>query len=539
MYPTTETTPRKDTEDKPDRWDALRLADFIEDHYTLGVTDEGATVAIPNGPHDARIAVPIRSLAGSLRKMLRDKERVAVSRETMTNALDIAEAAAHDHAPTSLALRVARKPAAIEVDLGDTEGRYVEISAHGYEVRNPRDEGEMSTDSRAAWKRSRATQALPVPVAGGSRDDLRNLLGLAEDDPRWRLLWGWAVGSFFADIPRPILWALGPQGSGKSTRAKMMLNLVDPAEELGKEPGKNERDDTASAAARFVPSWDNIGNVSAATSDWICRLVTGVEVSRRALYTDGDLHVSTIKRTGVATSIVLPFGLGPDALERLVLVEFERVNEDDRRPESALWGEYRKLRPGILGALYADVAGALAHLSAVRAEVRGLPRMADYALVLHALDRHHGLDADAGHADAYMRHLGATMSERAQSDPLTAALIDLVKRRAGRWKGTAEALHNAIDNARPSDPRAGWPTSALSLSSALTKNAETLRAAGLSVTRGKSNGERFILLERLAVASDVEPASEQDLVTTTPPAPKHEPAFLIPPTGVADLDDVL
>jgi hypothetical protein len=202
----------------------------------------------------------------------------------------------------------------------------------------------------------------------------------------------------------------------------------------------------------------------------------------------------------VATSIVLPFGLGADALERLVLVELERVAETDRRAESDLWAEFNRLHGRILGALLDDIAGVFQHLPAARAEATELPRMADYSLILSALDRHADLDDFAGYAEAYKRSVRSVLADRAQSDPLTTALLALVKRNTGRaWSGPADALLRAIEGGRPDDPRSAWPISGSSLSAALTRGQESLRAAGLIIGRSKSNGVRRINLQLVDV----------------------------------------
>ena len=92
----------------------------------------------------------------------------------------------------------------------------------------------------------------------------------------------------------------------------MALSLIEPVESLGKEPGRNERDDSIAARGRFLVGYDNITTVSQNTSDWLCRLVTGVTDDRRALYSDDDLRPIAYKRSGVATSITVPAGLGSD-----------------------------------------------------------------------------------------------------------------------------------------------------------------------------------------------------------------------------------
>src|SRR3712207_4253122 len=226
-------------------------------------------------------------------------------------------------------------------------------------------------------------------------DTLRDLVGLDEDDRRWRLVRGWLVGSLFSEVPRPLLWATGSQGSGKSVRTRMVLSLIEPTDSLGKEPGRNERDDSTAARGRYLLSYDNITNVSQATSDWLCRLVTGVTDDRRALYTDDDLRPVSYRRSGVATSITLPPGLGSDALERIALVPLDRVPDSERRGEAQLWSAYKAAHPEILGALLSDVVLVLRHLEAIKRETHSRPRMADYADILRALDRGLGLDENA------------------------------------------------------------------------------------------------------------------------------------------------
>jgi hypothetical protein len=433
----------------------------------------------------------------------------------MAAAFDTLAAIATDSPVDSVYLRAAKVGTAVHVDLGDREGTFVEVSPYGWEVRSP--EVEKDPDAaRPLFRTTRASHELPVPVAGGSRDEFRELLGLDAGDPRWLLIWGWLVASVVEYIPRPILWALGSQGSGKTTRTRMILDLIDPADRLGSPPGKNERDDSTNAGARFIPTWDNIGHVSAATSDWMCRLVTGATIDRRALYSDDDLRTRTIQRTGIATSIVLPYGLGADALERLVLVEFDRVPDDQRRSEASLRRSFEEARPRILGALLTDLAGAMRYLPRLQEDERNgdlgfpLPRMADYALVLRALDQHVG--SVYSYADAYGDSVRSVLADRALNDPFTAALIKHAKAHKGKWRGQPSALLAAIERDRPNDPKVGWPHGPQGLSTVIKTQAETLRAAGLMVDFGKSDGKRYIGLELLGDDGDeVEPGNVVEL----------------------------
>jgi hypothetical protein len=236
--------------------------------------------------------------------------------------------------------------------------------------------------------------------------------------------------------------------------------------------------------------------------------VTGATIDRRALYSDDDLRTRTIQRTGIATSIVLPYGLGADALERLVLVEFERVPDDQRRSEASLRRSFEEARPRILGALLGDLAGVMRYLPTLQeAERNGalefpLPRMADYALVLRALDQHVG--SIYSFAEAYADSVRDVLADRALSDPFTAALIKHAKGHKGHWRGPASALYAAIERDRPIDPKVGWPHGERGLGTALKAQAETLRAAGLVATSGRSDGKRYIEL-RLTSDDQIEP----------------------------------
>jgi hypothetical protein len=517
--------------------------DEAQRRYHVGMSTDGLPYAVPSNPRLPKVAKPIAELASELMLSMHRAHGIMLGREAMDKVLKLLTALAMEHGQTPVYLRSAPVGTnAFHIDLGDPAGRYVEISQYGWTVFDPLEDREDDpvaiTAARPVFRRTAATGALPPPVAGGSRDLLRELLDLPEDDTRWMLIWGWLVAAFFSEVPRPILWALGPQGSGKSTRARMVLNMVDPAEALGSAPGNSLRDDFVSAAGRFIPSWDNIGTVSAKTSNWMCQIVTKIADDHRKMYSDAGLHIQTIRRSGVATSIVLPFGLGPDALERLVLVELERVAETERRAESQLWADFHRLHPRIFGALLDDVAGALRHLEAVKADKTiHPPRMADYAQILYALDAHLGIDRADGYAAAYVASVHTVMADRAESDPLTRGLLAIARAKGNTWHGTVDDLLRRLEPYRPDDYKAAWPTSPVSLGGALIRGQETLRAVGLTVERRKVRGVRSIVLHASPADPDDNeeptPEPEQSGPSTTP-APETSPGV-----GGANLDDVL
>lgn len=479
------------------------VATFIENNYRLGRSTDGLVFAVPTYEGSNRIAREVRSIRNDvLRRFREDRKKrtgrgVVIGRDTLSAALDLVAALAEDTEEEAVAIRAAQVgDDRVVLDLGDATGQAVEVTTSGWTVRQP------SADL-PLFRRSSATRPLPVPERGGSMGTLCDLLGLKPTDRQWLLLRGWLVGSLFADFPRPLLWVVGPQGSGKSTRARMALSLIEPSDSLGKEPGKNERDDSTGARGRYLVSYDNISHVSQNTSDWLCRLVTGVTDDRRALYSDDDLRPVSYKRSGVATSIVLPPGLGSDALERIALVNLDRVPDDERRSEADLWAAFEE-KGWILGALLDDVVLGLRHMRAVRAERRPRPRMADYADILLALDRGLDLAEDAGHLAAYVGTVDEALAERAFDDPFTAAILSLVKEAGGHWRGPAETLLKHVNSAHgfEADRPKWWPASARAVAAQCQKASEALRHAGVTFKAGKSNGFRFIELTGTVATPD-------------------------------------
>jgi len=467
---------------------AADVVALVRRDYELGRSTEGLTFAVPRYPGALRVAREIRSLRGEVTRRLHETTGAVPGRETVSGALETAAAYAEQASPVPVSLRSAQVGTGrVVVDLGDADGRVIEVTAAGWTVK-------VADATTPLFRRSSALAPLPVPQHGGSSDELRELLGLDAEDARWRVVRGWLATLLLSAIPRPMLWVTGPQGSGKSTRARMILGLVEPVESLGREPGRNERDDNTSALGRFVPSWDNITTVNQVTSDWLCRLVTGVTVDRRALYSDDDLRPVSFRRAGVATSLTLPNGLGSDALERLALVELQRVSDGSRRGERGLWDAWREAHPRMLGAVLDDLVCVLFHLDAVQAEGRAWPRMADHAQALLALDHALGLPDDAGHLAAYVSGVDTSLAGRAEDDPFAGAVIELLRQRGGAYDGPSEGLLCALAPHAPTGRDAWWPTNARGLSTALTRASEELRHAGVTVENRRTSRARLLRL---------------------------------------------
>src|SRR5262249_51540551 len=135
-----------------------------------------------------------------------------------------------------------------------------------------------------------------------------------------------------------------------------------------------------------------------------------------------------------------------DLGDRLMLVDLERIPEAARRTEEELDRAYAAMRPRLFGALLSTVARTLATLPAVH--LTGMPRMADFAKVLAALDTACPELTDGRALDLFVGQRQRIASEVVESDAFAAAIARFVDDRR-TWTGTAAELLLALGTPQP------------------------------------------------------------------------------------------
>ena len=525
-----DTTPNeKDAQEKNKDFTAGKIVTLALTLYDTVRSTEGRLLAVPK---NGGIAIEIKSLGNALLSHIWSTTGYAVSTSTIKTALDTLEGLTANKPPVTVALRSHQKdsletgPSHIYVDLGAQTDEAVFIHSGGWFLKSEDlAEAEEEHCDIPVWPMFRRTvtvQPLPTPVRGfGGREKLAAVLNLEPHDPRFYVIWGWLVASVFVNVQRPALWLTGPQGSGKTTTGLFALSVINPSERMGGNFGKNERDDLTLLAGSFIPSFDNVTSVSASVNDFICRMVTGSMETSRALFTNGELYTSTIMRTAVFSSINLPIGLREDGLERIVHVAFDRIDTKDRLREGAIRSQFEKDQPEILGALFDDVAGVLKNFTAASEKMQNhLPRMADYATVLCALDLHllgNRTGRSGVFLTSYLSVLQTSMEERALDDPFTQSVIRIAQQKfKGTYKELLEKLEHSPD--RPSDFKAFWPSNPRQLGESLKRHSESLRAVGVVIKElgRKSNGNHLALsMDPKRTKIKLAPEKKPSLVLTT------------------------
>ena len=350
----------------------------------------------------------------------------------------------------------------------------VVVTRDGWELRPEPPQGVL-------FRRTKNVRALPTPATNGNADELRAQIGWDADSDQWKLARGWLAASLFANIPRPFLAMYGNAGSAKSTRARALINVIDPREQLGGAFGNKSQDNQVSVMSRYIVAWDNLDRISETNSDFFCRVVTGDQAEYRKLYTDTGVVTMDYMRTGIITAIVPP-NFKPDAVERLVPLYCAPISDTERRSEITIKQRLEDAHPQSLGAVLDDVVTILQNLDQAQARHTERPRMSDFYDLLWALD--------PTTAETYLAKVGTTLSEVAEDDPFVQVVVAWLEARpadapqnmmvADIWKQAER--YRPEDANRYNDPH--WPGNAANFSRWLTRKAGPLKSMGWEVSRG-------------------------------------------------------
>lgn len=370
------------------------------------------------------------------------------------------------------------------MDLCNEAWEVVEITIGGWRV---------LPSSPVRFHRSKGMLPLPVPVNGGSLDELRPFVNTGSEED-WMLMVAWLLAAIRPTGPYPVLLLEGEQGSAKSTTGRVLRALVDPNVAALRTVPRDERDLMIAARNGWVVGYDNLSGIPICLSDAICRLSTGGGFSTRELYTDTEETLIDVQRPAIINGIDALADRG-DLQDRAIPLVLPQINPDRRRDEKVFWGEFETIRPRILGSLLDVVRVALGRVNGVR--LAELPRMADFALWITAAEIALGWK-EGSFLAAYTKSRQAANETLVDQDPVAKAVRDLAEADNNRWTGTASALLDKLsDREGEAKTKAkSWPKSPQGLSNRLRRVAPSLRAGGIEINfRREDTTERRRLIE--------------------------------------------
>lgn len=472
------------SKDVDEKSQADELVDLAADAYlfhTPGGYDSEGYAAVEVGDHRETWSVGSNAFKRWLAKRFHNETGKAPNSSAIDDALTIiAGKAIYEGPEHEVAIRMAGAGDAVYLDLGDSEWCVVEITNAGWRV--------ISGKDAPVWFiRKRGMLALPVPVKGGTIDELRPLLNLL-DDTSWVLFVGCLVGYLRPTGPYPILIVDGEQGSAKSTTCRFAVRLIDPRKAALRRPPKSERDLMIAASNGWLVGFDNLSGVQPWLSDTICSLATGGGFAARELYTDDDEKLFDAMRPVLLNGID-SVATRSDLLDRAVHLHLPNIPDEKRLQQRELEASFETVHPRVLGALLDAVSAALKGHASVQLD--RTPRMADLATWVTAAEP--ALAWRRGtFLDAYLANREEANEAAIEASAVGQAVLGFMRERLS-WEGTAQELLDQLDpEAAGKVTLAGrrLPKSAAGLSRALRRVAPNLRASGLVVEFLPREGRR-------------------------------------------------
>jgi hypothetical protein len=363
--------------------------------------------------HDEILKIESSKFKRHLARLFYEKNGNKVANaESITNAIQVLHAKAEYDGPTiPLSLRIAWYNGVILYDLSNDRWQCVRISKDGWEVVD-------YIPSPTFVRYNQIPQAYPERnYEHNIFDKFLQLTNLKDNQDRI-LLKVYIISLFIPDIPHAMLILHGEKGSAKSTLQTMIKLLVDPAKPTLFTIHNDRVEFIQQLAHNHVAYYDNVKRPPGWLSDEACKAVTGIGQSKRKLYTDDDEVVYEYKRclgfNGINISLT-----EPDALDRSIMIELDRISKEDRRVESDIMSEFMQLRPPLLGYIFDILVKALQIKPTIK--LNDLPRMADSALWGEAIARAMG-HQKLEFLQAYYNNIGKQNIEAIENHPLGQAV---------------------------------------------------------------------------------------------------------------------
>lgn len=415
-------------------------------------------------------------LAHEYRKAFRSTARAKAIDEAVSELGG--EALAADKSP--IHVRIAPHGPGFVLDLGRDDGVVVVAEPEGW---------KLTKDSPVTFKRNDFTHPMQNPERGSSFVLLRKHFRIAAGD--FDLLPGYLVSVLFPQRPRPILLLQGGQGTGKSTVATMIVSILDPSEAPLHSPPRHVDSwiDVASSVSLVVI--DNLSDVPVWLSDALCRSTSGDAIIKRVLYTDADLHVRRVRASVILTTIE-PGALRGDLGDRVLQLVLEPFPPGERRELLEVVTDLASDAPKILGAILDAACAVMRRWKSLN--LRDLPRMADFAKILAAMDEEYGTQS----LPRYLEKRKSFAADIAFSDPVVAAVASFMDQRRSYDATATELLPLLETHGLGSDGNRRWIPA--TLGKALARANDSLRAIGIECSRDKvtSGRERRVHLRKTA-----------------------------------------
>jgi hypothetical protein len=398
-------------------------------------------------------------------------------------------------------------------DLSDDKRRCVKITkGEGWKI--------IDNQFEVLFKRFGHQSAQPEPLNEYDTkimDDFVNSLNIKNEKHKL-LVKVWVISLLIPEIAHTILLPYGEKGSAKSTLLKKIKMVIDPSSLDLFSISHRKEEFIQQLTHNYLCFYDNVRHEPAWLSDEACRSVTGAAASKRKLYSDDDDIPYRYKKILGFAGIDVIF-TEPDALDRSIKIELERIKDENNIPDTEIEEEVKKQVPELLGYIFDVLSKALEIKETV--SLKRLPRMGDFAKWGEAISRALGYKP-LEFINTYFENIGEQNIEIIESNPFAEALSKLIDYNINSWISSPKTLtkklreyadNNDIDSSK-------FPKNGIALSRRLNKIKSNLREGlGIEIiidriTSGKGNKKQMntaiIKIRKISPFTPVSPANKND-----------------------------
>ncbi|MEQ2465133.1 hypothetical protein [Niallia hominis] len=406
----------------------IRVSDEAE--FFQNDLDEAFAAVNING-HREVIKVKSKKFKMWLTKQYYDTTKKAPTSDAMNQALGVMEMkAAFEGDEHRLQLRVTEKDGAFYYDLANEEWEVVKVEPRSCQVLK---------DAPILFTRNKNMKAQVLPDFAGDLKLLLNHIRIKNEDDQILYL-TYLVTCLIPSIPHAVLVFSGEKGASKSTSMRLTRQVVDPAVQDLLTMPNSLQDLALSLANNYMPSFDNLDGLSAEKSDLLCIASTGGGFSKRTLFTDDDETLLDLRRCVGLTGINVVVTRA-DLIDRSIIIELDRIPEDERKEERDVWDAFEKDRARIVGGALQALANAMTIYPKIKLDK--LPRMADFTRWGYAIAEVLGYGGER-FLEAYRKNRNQSNEEAISSHPVAATVVALMKDRQ-TWSGSVASLLSELE----------------------------------------------------------------------------------------------
>jgi energy-coupling factor transporter ATP-binding protein EcfA2 len=432
-----------------------------------------------------------KSTASRIAAMLRAANR-NFAKDVVGLALDDLQYAARSQPSVDVCFRIAESGRAVFVNTGNDAQPVVEITAEGWQA-------IPGAQCPAVFFRPGFSQPLPVPVPAAPEKVmlLRNLLSIT-DERQWLLILGFTLGCFRVGGAHFLLALMGKPGVGKSTLARLLVNLIDPSTPPIQELRRRPDDIRLVASRRWLTAFDECDELHREQAATIAGIATGTGAQDRLYYTNHGIASYGLNRPLILSghgNIVSE----PRILDRALPIVI--TQRGDALGDTELDRKLAQIAPEVLGALCSLAVGGLAFQGDPFPNSETVRNHEAAVWIEKCLQSGNLIQPGAfvravRESQAAFTGNGSVNSAERASWSVAPALTDVAVR---GFSGLASELLVALKAEKSASLSApDWPKDAATLGKQLSARATELKTLGITVERKETKRGIHCTVSRLA-----------------------------------------